>query len=281
MTLQNTREMLKKASKEGYAVPAFNFHNLETALTIVRAAVEMKSPLILAASPSTISYAGREYVHVIAETAAKLHDIPIALHLDHHESLEEIQPALDLGVKSVMIDGSAKPFEENITLTKEIVQSAKVHDATVEAELGRVVGAGHSGSDDSGHTNPVAARQFVEQTGIDSLAVAIGTGHGVYETEPSLDFERLSQIKEEVDVPLVLHGASGIYEEDLKKCIELGIAKVNVSTEFKIPFTKSLRNFLIQHEEETDLRVYMKEAMDVMQEVAMNKIRVCGSDHKA
>lgn len=280
MTLQNTGEMLKKASQEGYAVPAFNFHNLETALTIVRAAVKTNSPLILAASPSTINYAGREYVYALAKTAAKLHDIPIALHLDHHESLESIQPALKLGVKSVMIDGSAKSYEENIALTKQIVEAASQYDATVEAELGRVAGAGNA-LDESGHTDPDLAADFVKQTGVDSLAVAIGTGHGVYETEPNLDFDRLAQIKEKVDLPLVLHGASGISEQDLKKCIELGIAKVNVSTEFKIPFTKTLREFLMEHPGETDLRVYMKEAMDVMEEVAIEKIHLCGSDNKA
>lgn len=280
MTLLNTKEMLKKASREGYAVPAFNFHNLETALTIVEAAVESKSPLILAASPSTVAYAGLDYVYAIAKTAAKTNRIPIALHLDHHESLEAIKPALKLGVKSVMIDASAKSYEENIALTKKIVKAAGYHQASVEAELGRVAGTKQS-EDDSGHTDPDLARDFIKQTGIDSLAIAIGTGHGVYESEPKLDFDRLAAIKEKVDIPLVLHGASGLSEEDLRECIRLGIAKVNVSTEFKIPFTKSLRNYLNQHQEETDLRVYMKEAMKVMKEVAIQKIHTCGSNNQA
>lgn len=284
MTLQNTRKMLMKASKEGYAVPAFNMHNLETALAIVRAAAKMKSPLILAVSPSTINYAGRKYIHAIAETAAKQHNIPIALHLDHHETVESIEPALKLGVKSVMIDGSMKSFEENIAITKQVVELAKTYDATVEAELGRIAGQEDNISvseEDSVYTDPEAAVEFIQRTNIDSLAVAIGTGHGVYETEPNLDFNRLSDIRQRVDIPLVLHGASGISEADLQECIERGIAKVNISTEFKIPFTKTLRIFLEEHPEETDLRVYMTEAMKAMEEVAIEKIRVCKSDGKA
>src|SRR5690625_2675776 len=159
MTLQNTREMLKKASKDGYAVPAFNMHNLETALAIVRAAVKMRSPLILAVSPSTIDYAGREYIYAIANTAAKQHDIPIALHLDHHETVESIEPALKLGIKSVMINGSMKSFEENIAITKQVVELAKTYDATVEAELGRIAGQEDNISvseEDSVYTDPEA-----------------------------------------------------------------------------------------------------------------------------
>ena len=284
MALQNTRDMLNKASEAGYAVPAFNFHNLETALTIIQAAVKTRSPLILAVSPSTVKYAGLKYVHAIANTAAKQHDIPIALHLDHHESLGAIEPALQLGVKSVMIDGSMKSFEENIAVTKSVVERAQEFNATVEAELGRIAGQEDNiqvSEEDSAYTDPDAAAQFVAETGVDSLAVAIGTGHGVYETEPNLDFDRLAQIRGKVDVPLVLHGASGISEVDTQKCIELGIAKVNVSTEFKIPFTKALRDFLVDHPEETDLRVYMQEAMKTMEEVAIQKIHVCKSDGKA
>lgn len=284
MALVNTRKMLQRAMKEGYAVPAFNIHNLETALAIVRAAVKMKSPLILAVSPSTIKYAGRAYIYAVAKTAAKLHNIPIALHLDHHEDVEEIEKSLQLGVKSVMIDGSMKAFEDNIRVTKEVVQLAKKFDATVEAELGRIAGQEDDldvSGESSVYTDPAKASEFVERTGVDSLAVAIGTGHGVYETEPNLDFERLADIKKKVDVPLVLHGASGISDKDLRKCIELGICKVNISTEFKIPFTKALRQYLLDHPEETDLRKYMTPGMEAMEAVAIDKIRLCQSDGKA
>lgn len=282
--VQNTEQMLLKAQKEGYAVPAFNVHNLETVHTVVRAAVEMRSPLILAATPGTMDYAGRGYMQAIAETAAKENDIPIALHLDHHETVDSIVESLKLGVKSVMIDGSARSFDENIALTKKVVKQAQKYDATVEAELGRLVGQEDDiivEADDAQYTDPEAAAEFVKQTGVDSLAVAIGTGHGVYETVPKLDFDRLAEIQKRVDIPLVLHGASGISEEDVQKCISLGCAKVNISTELKIPFSDALRKYLIEHPEETDTRRYMEPAMEKMKKVVIQKIQICKSNGKA
>jgi len=282
--IQNTKEMLIKARKEGYAVPAFNIHNLETIQTVVDAAVEMKSPVILAATPGTMNYAGRAYVQAIAEVAAKENDIPIALHLDHHETIESIEESLELGTKSVMIDGSHSTFEENIALTKKVVEKAHVHGATVEAELGRLVGQEDDmivEAEDAIYTDPDTVEEFVERTGVDSLAVAIGTGHGVYETEPNIDFDRLEKIKKLIDIPIVLHGASGISKEDVQKCISLGCAKVNVSTELKIPFSNALRNHLIEHPEETDPRKYFGPAKEAMKKAAIEKILICKSDGKA
>lgn len=280
----NTREMLIKARKEGYAVPAFNIHNLETVQTVVEAASELRSPLILAATPGTMDYAGRAYIQAIAEVAAKENDIPIALHLDHHETVESIKESLELGVKSVMIDGSHGSFEDNVAITKEVVELAHKYGATVEGELGKLVGQEDDlivEAADAEYTDPDAAKEFVERTGIDSLAMAIGTGHGVYETEPKLDFERLAKINELVSVPLILHGASGITQEDVRKCIALGSAKVNVSTELKIPFSDALRQHLIDNPDETDTRKYMGPAKEKMKEVAKEKIRMCMSDNKA
>jgi tagatose 1,6-diphosphate aldolase GatY/KbaY len=276
--------MLIKARKEGYAIPAFNIHNLETIQVVVEAAVELRSPLILAATPGTMNYAGRAYIQAIAEIAAKENNIPIALHLDHHETVESIKESLELGVKSIMIDGSQATFEENIALTKLVVEHAHAYGATVEAELGKLVGQEDDiivKAEDAEYTNPDTVREFIERTGIDSLAVAIGTGHGVYETKPKLDFERLEKINKLVDIPLVLHGASGISVEDVQRCISLGCAKVNVSTELKIPFSDALRKYLIENPEETDMRYYMKPAKDNMKAAAKEKIIMCMSNGKA
>lgn len=280
----NTKEMLIKAHKEGYAVPAFNIHNLETIQVVVETAAALKSPIILAATPGTMKYAGRNYIQAIAETAAAAHDIPIALHLDHHETIEDINDSIKLGVKSVMIDGSHHTYEENIALTKEVVALAHANGATVEAELGKLVGQEDDlivEAKDAEYTDPDTAVDFVAKTGIDSLAVAIGTGHGVYETKPDLDFDRLEKIKNMVDIPIVLHGASGISKEEVQKCISMGCAKVNISTELKIPFSSALRDFLVAHPEETDTRKYMGPAKEAMAAVVAEKIRMCMSDGKA
>jgi len=228
-----------------------------------------------------MDFAGRVYIQAIAETAAKLNDIPIALHLDHHTTYESIVESLKLGTKSVMIDASHQPFEENVALTKKVVEIAHEYGATVEAELGRLVGQEDDlqvDEQDGAYTDPDLAVQFVERTGVDSLAVAIGTAHGLYKAEPKLDFERLAKIRRLVDVPLVLHGASGLSKEDVQKCIELGCAKVNISTELKIPFSTGLRNYLITHPEETDPRKYMKPAKEKMKETVIEKILMCKSN---
>lgn len=282
--VHNTKKMLIKARKEGYAVPAFNIHNLETIQVVVEAAVELRSPIILAATPGTMVYGGREYIQAIAEIAAKNNDIPVALHLDHHETVASIVESLKLGVKSVMIDGSHGTFEENIAISKEVVEQAHRYGATVEAELGKLVGQEDDlivEVADAAYTDPDTVQEYVERTGIDSLAVAIGTGHGLYETEPNLDFERLEKIKNLVDLPIVLHGASGISVEDVRKCIALGCAKVNISTELKIPFSRALRNYLVAHPNETDTRKYMNPAKDAMKAVVKEKIMMCMSDGKA
>lgn len=275
--------MLERAQAKGYAVPAFNFHNLETAQAAVAAAVEMRSPLILAATPSTMDYSGLPYIQAIVEVAAKINDIPIALHLDHHKTVESIKEALEAGVKSVMIDASSKSYEENIALSKEVAEMAHSYGATVEAELGKIIEQ-TDGSDthaEDQYTDPDVAKEFVAKTNVDSLAVSIGTGHGVYETEPNLDFNRLKDIRSKVDVPLVLHGASGISKQDLQKCIELGCTKVNISTELKIPFAKVLRQYLIDHPMASDIRTYMRPSKQVMKELAMDKIIICRSQNQA
>ncbi len=279
----STREMLLKAQREKYAVPAFNFHNLETIQVIVEAAAEMNSPLILAGTPGTFEYGGRDYLQAIIETASRKYNIPIAIHLDHHETFESIKKSIDLGTKSVMIDASHHSFEENIELVSKVVEYAHRYDVTVEAELGRLGGQEDDlvvNEEDSFFTNPDAAVEYAERTRIDSLAVAIGTAHGLYKSEPKLDFERLEEIRKKVSIPLVLHGASGVSVQDVRKCISLGITKVNIATELKLPFSDELRKYLMENTEANDPRKYMAKAKEEMKKVVIEKIKMCMSNDR-
>lgn len=281
--MNNSKEILLKAQKEGFAVPAFNCHNLETIQVMVETANELKSPVIIAGTPGTFDYAGRDYIQAIVETASKKYDIPIVLHLDHHTDIESIKKSLELGTKSVMIDASHYPYEENVKIVREVVEIAHKYGATVEAELGMLGGQEDDlivDEKDSKYTNPTQAVDFVKRTGIDSLAVAIGTAHGVYKEEPKLDFDRLREIRAVVDIPLVLHGASGVPEEAVRKAISLGITKVNIATELKIPFSSALRNYLINHPEANDPRKYMEDAKKAMKEVVKEKILMCMSQNR-
>lgn len=279
----NSKELLLHAQKNGYAVPAFNCHNLETIQVIVETANELRSPVIIAGTPGTFDYAGRDYIQSIVETAAKKYNIPIILHLDHHTKIEDIEASLKLGTKSVMIDASHHSYDENIAIVKKVVELAHKFDATVEAELGILGGQEDDlvvNEKDSKYTNPQQAVDFVKKTGIDSLAVAIGTAHGLYKEDPKLDFERLKEIRSLVTIPLVLHGASGVPEEAVKKAISLGITKVNIATELKIPFSHKLREYLVTHPEENDPRKYMKDAKKAMAEVVKEKILMCMSQNR-
>ncbi|SES05404.1 tagatose-bisphosphate aldolase subunit GatY [Salisediminibacterium halotolerans] len=281
--LVNTKEMIQHAYDNGYAVPAFNIHNLETVQVVVDKANELGSPVILAGTPGTFKYAGRDYMQAIVEIAAKRSNTPVALHLDHHESFEDIKESLELGAKSVMIDGSFFPFEENVQIASQVVEMAHPYGATVEAELGKLGGQEDDlivDEKDSFYTNPAQAREFVERTNIDTLAVAIGTAHGTYAHEPKLDFERLEEIRRNVDIPLVLHGASGIPEKDVRRCIEQGCAKVNIATELKGPFSSELRSFLTENPDANDPRKYMAPAKEAMSSVVEEKIRMCMSDNR-
>ena len=232
MPLVSTTEMFKKAYNGGYAVGAFNVNNMEIVQAITEAANELHSPVILQCSAGARKYAQQAYLVKLVEAACETTDIPIALHLDHGADFEICKDCIDNGFTSVMIDGSSLPFEENVAKTKEIVAYAHERNVTVEAEIG------HVGEGDSYHvegntmlTTPEEAKKFVEQTGVDSLAVSIGTAHGEYKGIPHLNFERLQEIATEVSIPLVLHGGSGSGDENLSKAVELGIAKVNICTD--------------------------------------------------
>lgn len=284
MSLISTKEMLLKAQKEGYAIPAFNIHNLETIQVVLQAANDLRSPVILAATPSTVKYANENYLLSIIEKGSELNDIPLTFHLDHHENVEDIKNIIKLGCKSVMIDASKYEFKKNIDIVKDVVDFAHKYGATVEAELGKLGGVEDDlkvDEKDSFLTDPDEAYEFVKLTGVDSLAVAIGTAHGLYKSEPKLDFERLEKIKSIVDVPLVLHGASGVPYEAVQTAIEKGICKVNIATELKIPFSNAIKEYFNENPNASDPRQYLVPAKRAMYDVVVEKIKMCKSENKA
>ncbi|MFO6299575.1 tagatose bisphosphate family class II aldolase [Rahnella selenatireducens] len=280
MYLISNREMLLAAQREGYAVPAFNIHNMETIQVVAETAAAMGSPVILAGTPGTFSYAGTRYLISLCQEAARKNRIPLALHLDHHEEQEDIGTKVRAGIRSVMIDASHFPLAENIEKVRDAVRFCHAFDASVEAELGRLGGQEDDlvvEEGDSFFTDPVVAKHFVESTRIDSLAVAIGSAHGLYQGTPKLDFRRLEQIRQLVDIPLVLHGASGIPDDMIHEAIALGICKVNVATELKIAFADAVKNYFTAHPDANDPRKYIVPGKLAMQKVVEEKINVCGS----
>ena len=276
----NSNYWLRKARENGFAVPAFNIHNLETVQVILDTAKEYESPVILAGTPGTFGYGGsRELLHVV-NAAAQERKMQVVLHLDHHHDLEDIQTKVKLGIRSAMIDGSALPLHDNIELTKKAVNFCHQYGCAVEAEIGQLVGQEDDlvvDAVDDPYTHPDDAVELVKATGVDSLAIAIGTAHGLYKDKPKLDYARLKTIAGMVDVPLVLHGASGVDAEDVQKCIDLGITKVNVATELKIAYANALKEVLKEDPGVNDPRVYNKLPKAAMAEVVKQKILMCKS----
>ena len=222
--LVTTKKMLLEAQKNHYAVGAFNVENMEMVQAVIAAAEEMRSPIIIQTTPSTLKYASPELYLANVKALANKAEVPIAIHLDHGNSFELAMQTFRCGYTSIMIDGSQKPFEENIALTSAVVRAAHAAKISVEAELGTVGGKEDSlDNGEGGYTDPSKAKEFVERSGCDSLAVAIGTAHGVYKHAPKLDLNRLSAIREVVDIPLVLHGTSGVDDEVVKECVTTGI----------------------------------------------------------
>jgi len=304
--LVTNKEILSTAKAEGYAVGAFNINNLETLLAVVEASVEERSPAIVAVTPSAIKYAGLKYLVGMVKTATESALVPMSLHLDHGDDVETVSKCVDAGFTSVMIDGSHLNFEENISLTKRVVDSAHSKGVSVEGELGRLAGVEESTVEEKEAilTDPSVAQDFVERTDVDALAVAIGTSHGAYKfkAEPKLDFERLKAIKKRVKVPLVLHGASGvpswiiekatkygaelggakgIPDEHIKKAISLGITKINIDTDLRLAFAGTVREVLVTSPKEFDPRKILGPAKEAMKEVVKGKMRLFGSSGKA
>ncbi|ACX51232.1 fructose-1,6-bisphosphate aldolase, class II [Ammonifex degensii KC4] len=284
MPLVTLREVLGAAAAGGYAVGAFNCNNMEILQAIVTAAEAERSPVIVQASQGAIKYAGLDYIAAMAKTALASATVPVVLHLDHGTSYEQVIRCLAAGFSSVMIDASRLPLEENIALTKEVVKAARAVGASVEAELGRIGGTEDDISvaeREAFFTDPDEAAYFVEQTGVDALAVAIGTAHGPYRWEPKLDFERLSRIAAKVKVPLVLHGSSGVPAEDIKEAIRRGIRKINIDTDIRIAFVNRMREVLMANPDEIDPRKILGPAREAATEVIREKMRIFGSSGKA
>lgn len=308
MPLVTTTEMFKKAYEGGYAVGAFNVNNMEIIQGIVDAAKEEQSPLILQVSAGARKYAKPIYLVKLVEAALEDSGLPIALHLDHGDSFEICKDCVDNGFTSVMIDASHHDFEENVRITKQVVEYAHAHGVVVEAELGRLAGVEDDvnvSDADARFTDPEQAAEFVALTGVDSLAIAIGTSHGAYKFkgEPYLDFNRLQKVGELLpNFPIVLHGASSVLPEFVQKCNEFGgdipgaqgvpesmlrkaaemaVCKINIDTDLRLAMTASVREVLAKKPSEFDPRKYLGPARDAIKGMVAHKIKnVLGSSHK-
>lgn len=311
MPLVTTKEMFKKAYEGGYAIGAFNVNNMEIVQGITRAAKKLNAPVILQCSAGARKYASHGYLVAMVKSAAEETGLPIALHLDHGPNFETCKDCIDGGFTSVMIDGSSLPFEENIAVTKKVVEYAHAHGVVVEGELGTLAGVEDDvqvDADDAFYTSPEEAYEFVKATGVDSLAIAIGTSHGAYKFKPGqnpeLRFDILNEVSEKLPgFPIVLHGASsvnqdhikiinefggqmpdaiGIPEDMLRKASSLAVCKINVDSDIRIAMTAALRKHLSENPTQFDPRQYLTPARDLIQEVVEHKIKdVFGSDNKA
>ena len=283
MALVTTKQLLLDAQKGGYAVGAFNVENMEMVQAVVAAAEELRSPVIMQTTPSTVKYANLNYFYENVKVAAQESSVPVVIHLDHGNSFELAMQAYRTGYTSIMIDGSHEGFEDNIALTSAVVKACHPGEVPIEAELGKVGGKEDDldGGEGDPYTNPQEAAEFVERTGIDSLAVAIGTAHGVYKGVPKLDFSRLSEIRKAVSIPLVLHGTSGVPDEDVAECIKRGICKVNYATDLRISFTKGINQVLKENPDTIDPKKYNAKGREEVRKYVMHKMKICQSIAKA
>lgn len=282
MPLVTSEQMLLDAQKGGYAVGAFNVENMEMVMAVIAAAEELNAPVMMQTTPSTVKYAGLELFYANIAAAAKNSKVPVAIHLDHGSSFALAMQALRCGYTSIMIDGSHSVFEENIEITKRVVDACAPNKIPVEAELGKVGGKEDDlDGGNGGFTDPMEAKEFVELTGISSLAVAIGTAHGLYSGVPKLDLDRLKEIKKVVSIPLVLHGASGLSDEAVRDSIVLGICKVNFATELRIAYSDGIKKVLSDDPNTFDPKKYGTTGMENVKHLVMNRMKVCGCDNKA
>lgn len=277
------REVLAEANQLNMAVGAFNTHNLEMLPAIIRAAAAQKTPVIIQTSEGTASYVGHRNLVAVAKSMADELGVDVVLHLDHAKNFDEIRKALDAGYSSVMYDGSALPFKENILGTKRVVSYAKKTGASVEGELGTVGGTedGVAVADaDVRYTEPEQAVEFIEKTGIDALAVAIGTNHGQYKSKTNISFEQLEKIRDAVNgFPLVIHGGTGVKDEDVRRVIDLGIRKFNVGTELLVNWNITSRDAYNEHKENTSNRNNVVPALEVIQGIVEHKIELFKNIH--
>lgn len=285
MSFVNSKELLLDAQKHGYAVGAFNVENMEMMQAVIAAAEAEQAPVMLQTTPSTLKYARTSVFAAMARAMAGKASIPVAMHLDHGDSFELCDTAVLDGYTSIMIDGSKLPLDENIALVRRVVemaQKAPLHPC-VEAELGRLGGKEDSlevKDGDDIYTDPSEAARFVEETGVDALAVAIGTVHGFYKGKPKLDFERLALLQDAVPVPLVLHGSSGVPDEDVQRAISLGVCKVNFATELRVAYTEAVRETLLSDTTLYDPKNFGAPARDAVTELVRHRIAICGSNNR-
>ena len=280
MALVSVAELLKDAEKEGYAVGAFNTNNMEIAQAIVEAAEAERSPVIMQASQGAITYAGLEYITSLALLAASKATVPVALNLDHGTSLAQIVQCIRSGFSAVMYDGSKLSLEENIAMTRKVLEIARPVGVSVEAELGKIGGTEDDitvSEKDALFTDPDEAAVFVRETGIDCLAIAIGTAHGQYKGEPKLDLDRLKKIRALTQIPIVLHGSSGVPDEAVQEAIRQGIRKVNIDTNIREAFVWAMRREMEKNPSEIDPRKILGPARSDTIEIIRQKMRVFGS----
>lgn len=283
MPLVTTKELLLDAQANGYAVGAFNVENMEMVQAVAAAAEELRSPVIMQTTPSTVKYAGLDYFYANVRAAAEKASVPIVMHLDHGSSYELAMQAYRTGYTSIMIDGSHGGWEENIAVSKAVADACHPSGIPVEAELGKVGGKEDDleAGEGNPYTDPDEAARFVELTNVDSLAVAIGTAHGVYKGIPKLDVERLSEIRKAVSIPLVLHGTSGVPDETVQECIRRGICKVNYATDLRIAFTKGVRSVFEADPDIIDPKKYNAAGREQVMQYVMEKIKTCQSNNRA
>lgn len=284
MALVPISDLLKKAEEGKYAVGAFNCNNMEIVQAIIAAAEAEKAPVIMQASQGAIKYAGIDYITAMAKIAAENASVPVALHLDHGTSFDQVMLCIRKGFSSVMIDGSKLSLDDNIELTNRVIAVARPCGVSVEAELGKIGGTEddvHVDERDALFTKPEEAKEFVERTGVDALAVAIGTAHGQYKGIPELDFPRLEKIKSLVNVPIVLHGSSGVPDDAITKAISLGVSKINIDTNIREAFVQACRDVINNDAKEIDPRKVLGPARDAAIAIIREKIRLFGSSGKA
>ncbi|MGI2327748.1 class II fructose-bisphosphate aldolase [Planococcus sp. YIM B11945] len=285
MALVSMKEMMIKGKQEGYAIGQFNLNNLEFTQAILQAAQAENSPVILGVSEGAARYMGG-FTTVVHMVKGLMHDykitVPVAIHLDHGSSFEKCKEAIDAGFTSVMIDASHHPFEENIEITKQVVEYAHARNVSVEAELGTVGGQEDDViADGVIYADPQECKQLVDATGIDCLAPALGSVHGPYKGEPNLGFKEMEEIANLCDVPLVLHGGTGIPTKDIQQSVSLGTAKINVNTENQIASAKAVREALNNDANMYDPRKYLTPARDAIKATVIGKMREFGSSGKA
>ncbi len=282
MPITTFKDMLLKAQKGGYAVGAFNVENMEMAQAVVSAAEELKSPVIIQTTPSTVRYAGVDTYFGMISAIAKNATVPVAVHLDHGSDFELCAKALRAGYTGIMIDGSKLPLDENIAVTKKVTEMCSAVGVPVEAELGQVGGKeDDTECENAGYTIPSEAVRFEKEAMPDIMAVGVGTAHGFYPTTPVLNLELISELKGLLTVPMVLHGASGLSDDTVKECIKRGICKVNFATELRVAYSDGIKSTLAEKPETFDPKAYGKIGRENVKKLVMEKIMVCGCNNKA